>query len=45
MTAAVRSGDEHAIKFVEAALRVHARAPAPELLRAPADAASRFAAS
>lgn len=45
VAAAVDSGDEHAIKFTEAALRAHGRTPAPELLAGPADAASRFAVS
>lgn len=40
---AVGSGDEHAIKFTEAALRAYARTPGRELLTAPADAARRFA--
>jgi hypothetical protein len=39
---ALHSGDEHAIKLMEAALRCHARTGEPDLLRAAADAAARF---
>jgi hypothetical protein len=39
---AVASGDEHAIKLTEAALRCHARTDDPDLLRAAADASTRF---
>jgi Questin oxidase-like len=41
---AVASGDEHAIKLTEAALRCHARTNQPDLLRAAADASARFGA-
>ncbi|MGP0029861.1 MAG: questin oxidase family protein [Acidimicrobiales bacterium] len=40
---AVASGDEHAIKLTEAALRSHARSGEPALLLAAADASARFA--
>ena len=39
---AVASGDEHAIKLTEAALRCHARTHEPALLLAAADASVRF---
>ncbi len=39
---AVETGDEHAIKFVEACLREHAIAPAPDLLAAARDAVARL---
>jgi Questin oxidase-like len=39
---AVASGDEHAIKLTEAALRCFARTDDPDLLRAAADASARF---
>jgi hypothetical protein len=39
---AVASGDEHALKLTEAALRCHARTGEPDLLRAAADAAVRL---
>jgi hypothetical protein len=39
---AVRSGDEHAIKLCEAALRAHAATGDPDLLAAAADAAERL---
>jgi hypothetical protein len=39
---AVASGDEHAIKLTEAALRSHARSGDPHLLWAAADACARF---
>ena len=42
IAAAVASGDEHAIKLTEAALRCHARTDDPDLLRAAADASARF---
>ncbi len=40
--AAVASGDEHALKLTEAALRSHARSGDPHLLWAAADASARF---
>jgi hypothetical protein len=40
--AALRSGDEHALKLTEAALRSHARSGDPHLLWAAADACNRF---
>jgi hypothetical protein len=40
--AAVRSGDEHAIKLCEAALRAHAATGDPDLVAAAADAAARL---
>jgi hypothetical protein len=39
---ALRSGDEHALKLTEAALRSHARSGDPHLLWAVADACDRF---
>jgi hypothetical protein len=39
---ALRSGDEHALKLTEAALRSHARSGDPHLLWAVADACGRF---
>ena len=39
---AIRTGDEHAIKFVEACLDEHRRNPAPLFLAAAADAAARL---
>ena len=42
---AVATGDEHAIKFVDACLREHAISPAPELLAAGRDAVARLRAS
>ena len=39
---AIRTGDEHAIKFVEACLDEHRRNPAPVFLAAAADAAARL---
>ena len=39
---ALASGDEHAIKMTEAALRSHTRTGEPDLLRAAADASSRL---
>jgi hypothetical protein len=39
---AVGSGDEHAIKLTEAALRCHGRTGEPALLQAAADASARF---
>ena len=39
---AIRTGDEHAIKFVEACLHEHRRSPDPLFLAAAADAAARL---
>ena len=39
---AIRTGDEHAIKFVEACLDEHRRKPAPLFLAAAEDAAARL---
>lgn len=39
---AIRTGDEHAIKFVEACLDEHGRKPAPLFLAAAADAAAQL---
>jgi hypothetical protein len=44
ITQALRSGDPHALKLTEAALRCHARTQEPALLRAAADAAVRLTA-
>jgi hypothetical protein len=41
---ALRSGDPHALKLTEAALRCHARTHEPALLRAAADASARLTA-
>jgi hypothetical protein len=41
---ALRSGDPHALKLTEAALRCHARTHEPVLLRAAADASFRLTA-
>jgi hypothetical protein len=41
---ALRSGDPHALKLTEAALRCHARTQEPALLRAAADAVVRLTA-
>jgi len=41
---ALRSGDPHALKLTEAALRCHARTQEPALLQAAADASIRLTA-